>query len=530
MSGGTALLAVVLLVLFAPTSLGGPFSYAVVRGDSMSPGLTSDDVVLLRSAGDYAIGDVVAYRHPQIGNVLHRIVDYDGERYTLRGDNRGGSDSYQPTRSEVIGRQWAVIPGGGAVLREIQSPRNAVLLALAAIAIFVAGAAGVSGARNLRGKRVPLRAAAPILDSVSAAELRIYSSSGRTVLGVAIAVAVVCFALLAQWRAEGSTQPSTEQVQYEQRGTFSYGRVVEGGVYDFDTLAAPDPLFRLLLDDLPLRYAYEIVPFSPGAQVTNVIGSYDVIAEIRNQVGWRRTYTLVPSTPIAGDRFDVNTTIYLSDLDRQIAAVTEATGISQGTHSVRVMVRVRASGQLDGLPFESASQQSLQFSLTDLQLLFDAGNSQLEYAETGSVSRPITVPRTLSAPLLPLSLNYARIPTLGFGGLVLATLAGLAVGFATARTSQLGEAQRIRARFGRAIVALEDPEHAIGENPVAVERIDDLVRIADSEGVAIMHYAGADGDEYFVVARDVTWRYASWTPQPAPTPRVLPELINATEG
>ena len=198
---------------------------------------------------------------------------------------------------------------------------------------------------------------------------------------------------------------------------------------------------------------------------------------------------------------------------------------------MRVVARVRASGQLDGLPFERSGQQALQFSLTDLQLLFDAGNSQLDFAETGFVSREITVPRKLSAPVLPLSVDYAYIPTLAFGGLVLATFAGLTVGFATARTTQLGEAQRIRARFGRAIVALEDPEHAIGENPVAVERIADLVRIADSEGVAIMHHAGEDGDQYFVVARDVTWRYANWTPRPTPTPLpIRPELINATEG
>ena len=84
----TIVVAVVALALFAPTTIGGPFSYAIVTGNSMSPSLAGDDIVLLRRTGNYGVGDIVAYRHPQIGTVLHRIVAYDGERFTTRGDNR----------------------------------------------------------------------------------------------------------------------------------------------------------------------------------------------------------------------------------------------------------------------------------------------------------------------------------------------------------------------------------------------------------------------------------------------------------
>ena len=155
----TLLLVSALWVLFAPISLGGDFSYAVVSGNSMEPRFRSDDVVLLRRADDYQIGDIVAYRHPSIGNVLHRIVADDGERFTLRGDNRRGDDSYRPTRSEVVGREWRVVPGGGRVLRATQSPRNAALLSVAVVALALpAGARGRRRGPRSGGTRAGRRA------------------------------------------------------------------------------------------------------------------------------------------------------------------------------------------------------------------------------------------------------------------------------------------------------------------------------------------------------------------------------------
>ena len=150
-AGITLVLAAVLWLLFAPQSLGGDFAYALVRGSSMSPALANNDLVLIRSAADYDVGDAVAYRDPQLGTVLHRIVDDDGERFTLQGDNRDAADPYRPTSDEIVGRTWAVIPGAGRLIREIQRPRNAALLVVAAVALIGASAA----ATRRRGRASP---------------------------------------------------------------------------------------------------------------------------------------------------------------------------------------------------------------------------------------------------------------------------------------------------------------------------------------------------------------------------------------
>lgn len=128
-------LAVSLWLLLAPQSLGGDFSYVFISGNSMAPQINGQDLVLLRSADDYKIGDAVAYTHPQLGTILHRIVGDDGAQFTLRGDNRDSDDSYQPTADEILGRQWIKIADAAGIIRELQTPRSAILLTLATLAI-----------------------------------------------------------------------------------------------------------------------------------------------------------------------------------------------------------------------------------------------------------------------------------------------------------------------------------------------------------------------------------------------------------
>ncbi|MEE8338294.1 MAG: S26 family signal peptidase, partial [Dehalococcoidia bacterium] len=131
-AGATLVLAALLWVFLAPSALGGDFSYVLIRGTSMAPELVNDDLVLLRRAADYDVGDAVAYHNGLLGTtVLHRIVDDDGKRFTLRGDNRDTDDSYFPTPDEIVGKEWVVVPGGARVVRELQTPKNAALLTVA---------------------------------------------------------------------------------------------------------------------------------------------------------------------------------------------------------------------------------------------------------------------------------------------------------------------------------------------------------------------------------------------------------------
>ena len=126
-----------------PTSLGGPATYLVVRGDSMLPGFHSGDLAVLQAAGGYAAGDVVGYRVPagEVGAgqvVFHRIVAGDArDGYTVEGDNNPAPDPWQPRGGDVTGKLWLLLPGVGRAIAVAHQPAVAGALAVSLLVMVV---------------------------------------------------------------------------------------------------------------------------------------------------------------------------------------------------------------------------------------------------------------------------------------------------------------------------------------------------------------------------------------------------------
>ncbi|MEW6401042.1 MAG: signal peptidase I, partial [Chloroflexota bacterium] len=113
---------------FAPVKLGGAVSYVMINGVSMEPGLHGGDLVLVRKAPQYQIGDVVTYRDGKIGAyVIHRIIAMEQGHYILKGDNNSWVDAYRPTQEETIGKLWLHLPKLGNAMQWLRSPANLAL-------------------------------------------------------------------------------------------------------------------------------------------------------------------------------------------------------------------------------------------------------------------------------------------------------------------------------------------------------------------------------------------------------------------
>src|SRR5207237_543966 len=83
--------------LLWPATLGGSTTYVVTHGISMEPRFSTGDLALLRSAGSYDVGDVIAYPSPTLGTVvMHRIVARDGDAFVPEGDNNSRQDPAVP--------------------------------------------------------------------------------------------------------------------------------------------------------------------------------------------------------------------------------------------------------------------------------------------------------------------------------------------------------------------------------------------------------------------------------------------------
>ncbi len=321
--------------------------------------------------------------------------------------------------------------------------------------------------------------------------------------------------LFALAQANGPTQQTTEQVPFTEHGQFSYGGVVEGGVYDSDILSAPQPLYRQLTNNLPLSFNYSVDTSAEDEQLTNVLGSYELVAEISTGDGWKRTIELQPATRFAGDAFATTTEVDLTALDEALAVITEQTGIGAGSYAIRVIARVSTNGLLAEAPIERTFQQSIQFRLSPLTLQFDGAEESLAFEATGTVSRDTIAPRTLEVPMLPISAPYSRLPLIaGLLGL-LAVISTATLAVATLITWRGGEPARIRARYGALLIDIGATADE-GPPPMSVGSFVDLARLAAAEGLTVMHRPTPTGNEYFVTARDSRWRYASGRPAQAP--------------
>ena len=131
-------------VAFAPTRFGGQTAYVIVSGISMEPSFHRGDLAILRQEREYAIGDVVTYRHPTIGPVIHRIIGRDGNRFIFKGDNNSWIDEYRPTQDELIGKLWIHLPAAGKVVEQLRIPRNmAAMVAVMGVMVMAAGTGSV---------------------------------------------------------------------------------------------------------------------------------------------------------------------------------------------------------------------------------------------------------------------------------------------------------------------------------------------------------------------------------------------------
>ena len=187
------------VLVLRPAALGGPTSYIIIRGSSMVPTYASGDLVIVRTAAEYRVGEVVAYRVPDgdVGAgliVIHRIVSVGKDGLTLRGDNNAAPDPWSPRVADVVGGAWISVPGVGRVLAAIHQP-----IVLAALAASVVVAFIVAWRPRPRQDKRPL----PRERLEDVAEVPGVLHDSRTVVGASVAGAAAVVALDGPHREDG---------------------------------------------------------------------------------------------------------------------------------------------------------------------------------------------------------------------------------------------------------------------------------------------------------------------------------------
>ena len=474
-----------------PLGLGNRFTYVIVDGNSMYPRLHKGDLVIVRKRSHYGVGQIVTYRHPQIGPVIHRIIAEQDGRFVMQGDHNTWTDSYNPRPQDVIGRYWFMIPGAGTYVAKLRDPY------VMAVAVGIVGVIMVSGATSEPNRRRQPGATPPLqpapTHSTTATLLDQRGRETGTLLGVvaALALAVLLFAWLT---------PATHEVPasapYQQTGAFTYTAAAGDGVYDGGTVGAGQPVFRQLTEQVNLAFAYQLKSDTPA----DASGMYSMSAVVSDNSGWQRTLELTPPTAFSGTSASIAGTLDLNQIQRLIDTMQLATGVSQSVFNIAVTPAVTVNGTLANLPLSDTFAPTLLFQLDPLKLTLSGGDGkdagQLQPAKDGSVKFSSQAPTTFGALGYGVSLATARLVALATLGVCLLGL--LWLGAQTLRLLRADEARQIRARHGELLVNVSSSDATSGRSVVEMDSFEELRRFAVAHGRMIMHYPHDGRDDFYL--------------------------------
>jgi len=445
----------------------------------------------VRSASSYHVGEIVAYRNGQLGGhvVLHRIIRIVDGHYYFKGDNNNFVDSYQPTRSGLVGRLWLRVPAAGRYLVLLRS-HLFLAAGLGALLVLLLGA-GVGGKKLRRRPRRP----APTF------------SFGALPIGAA-ALLALCGGLAALAYTRPLTTHALESGLYTQSGRFGYDAQAPAGasVYGSTTVTTGQPVFLRLVKTADFHFDYTF-----GSKAAHgVAGTIALDAKVTGSNGWKRTLHLTAPQHFSGDHASVSGAIALHSLSSLLERVDALSNVNGGTYTLTLLPNVQVSGIAGGNSVHDSFAPQLAFMLDPNQLQLQPGSvtgaggaSQL--TQTTSGSGTVAVANSVQLLKFKLSVPSARrAAVVGGAAALLLLVIGLALGL---RSRPVDEDEKIAREYADLIVPVEGVPVDSTAKVVHTSSLEGLARIAEQAGRMIMHAERSGVHTYFVEDTGVRYMF-----------------------
>lgn len=493
-------------MVFAPIQFGGQAAYVIVNGNSMEPLYRRGDLVILRESSSYQVGDIATYRHPQIGPVIHRIIQLHGNRYIFRGDHNGWDDSYQPTHADLIGKAWIHIPSIGAYLAWARTPRTMAMLAVLLVLVLFAPPQALKNQARRRPRHT------------QGAKFMSHQGATRDIaffLAGLAALASLLITLFAFIRPTSRTVPL--DIHFQHTGQFSYTANGSESIYEKGLIQTGDPIFSQLVTTLPITFTYQLESEHGG----DTRGTTQLAVELSDRNGWRRRFDLQEQQSFTGRTATASGVIDIGRIHQLIERFQQQTDTAQQEYKLNILAAVQIEGGVGGQALRDEFRPQLELRLADRLL------QPVQNPAAADVFRPLkqgllqgtrVEPSTFT--LLNLRFDVAAARRWGLIGLALSLMSGAALALPTIRTMRTDASATIRFRYGSLLIAVQ-PEHIVPNGQlVDVISIDDLAKIAERVGGVIMHAPAATTQAYLVHAGPLTYRYR--VPEIVPTETTAP--------
>jgi len=499
----------------------------------MEPTFHLGDLVLLRTADHYDVRDIVAYHHPQLGVVIHRIIDRKGNRFVLQGDHNTWIDSYDPLPQDMIGKLWIYIPINFNWFQYRHSPAFQVGIPigmglLAAVVLFIGQPEEEQIKRKKRLSK-PTTASVESTESVESADAdnlarsqHLHSHSRQhlrnkpvnamnraktnfasldSILFVLFVVGALSIGIGVVAFSQPTTHTADAELSYEHRGTFAYTADDPQGIFDNGRVETGQPIFREFTHAITTTFSYAFM--SPRIRQSG--GIYRLIAEISDDTGWKRTLELRPSTPFTGTGFKNTNVVNLDRLQQLISHMQDSTKTKRPNYHVALEAQVFAVGSSGKNGWQDRFTPRLEFVFDETEMRL-TNLDQINQTKKDALMEPELQPNQINLLLFKLDVMLARLGVI-VGAVVVASGLVLVL-YMRARTQP---DLHIQSRYGSLLVAASHIERLPGIM-VEVASIDDLMKLAERENSVVLHSTDAVGHHYFLQAGETLFHYVLTLP------------------
>jgi signal peptidase I len=496
---------------FAPLNIGGQTSYVVVNGISMEPGFHRGDVVIMREASTYQIGDVVTYHNAEMGGafVIHRIIGMEQDRYVLKGDNNSWLDAYHPAQDEIIGKLWIHSPQLGIAMQWLRLPVN-MALTTALLGGILMTSMLIQPKKHGKGKNKPSG------NSAGGIEMALYT------LGF-IALVFLGLSIFAFSRPATRT---VDKIKYQQTGVFFYSASVIPGIYDTEMVRSGEPVFPKLTCSINVGFVYNLV----GDQLQEISGSQQLNAYVSDaQSGWQRTIPLQAETTFSGNSYSTTAALDLCQVQTLVDSVGQETGFRPSTYILTIIPHVAINAKAAGQNLSDTFEPKLVFNFDKVHFYLAGGSKPetdpLRTSKDGLMNTTATQANTVSA--LGFEFNVIDLRILGLVGLGFALFGLLILGWYIFNTAQSSQEALIRIKYGALIMEVYDRGFESVSPVIDVATIDDLAKLAERQNTMILHMMRDYLQFYLVQSEGTTYRYVVSEGRHSPPKSEAPRPTNS---
>ena len=462
----------------------------------MEPNFHRGDLVIIRGAKSYEIGDIVTYWDDTLpGYVIHRIVGIEQGFFLLQGDNNGWIDITRPSTADILGRLWFHIPHLGKVMEWVRIPLNFALIT----SLFIGGIFMTSSTSKPHGTQTKA-------NTPHYLEMSVYGAI--TIFLIAFGLSIYAFS--------NPVDVPASQTLYQQEGNFSYSALGTPGIYDGATITSGEPIFTSQTCTMNVNFSY----YLSNSQLRDVTGNHQLYARVRHeQSGWQRTIPISEESTFSGNTFVSTGALDLCKIESLVASLEEQTGLRASNYKLELIAPVLISGYISNTNITDSFFPTLSFRFDEVHFYLDSsdrGADAFTFMKIGENNGIITnQPNYVN--LLGLEFNVQTLRILSVTGSLFAIGLLAIIAIYGYFLSQEDPQFLLRLKYNNLIVDVQNAAFEPIPPIIDVDKIETIAKLAERHNTMILHVAHPHLHDYLVQTSQSTYRYSLSRSRETPT-------------